>query len=490
MMLHDPLARAGDLIHAGDYPRAEHACRQVVEQNPWVADAWFILGVASQLQGKLADSVDQYRRAISLVPYNAEAWNNLGASLSKLRRPEEAEPCLRQALRLAPAYPEAHNNLGNALQAQGRYEEAKTSYRRALELRPGYVGAHDNLGLVVHAQGRLAEAVECYSEALRLDPDYAQGHMNRALAWLQMGDFERGWVEYEWRWKCPEHGDPHLAQPWWDGSPLEGSTILLRAEQGLGDTIQFIRFAALAERMGGTVIVNCPEPLSRLLATCPAVDVVLPEGVYLEFACHAPLMSLPRILGTTLQTIPAQVPYLAADRQLLSEWRRELGQGGRFKIGIAWQGNRDHNKDRYRSFRLERFEPLARIPGVRLFSLQKGFGAEQLEELSGRFPITDLGSRFGDFADAAAAIRHLDLVITPDTALAHLAGALGVPIWVALPFASDWRWLLDRDDSPWYPTMRLFRQRRWNDWDDVFARIVRELASLVNTGAVSERIAM
>jgi Tfp pilus assembly protein PilF len=488
-MMHDPLALAGAYLHAGDYLRAEHACRQVVEQNPWVADAWFILGVASQLQGKLDESVDQYRRAVSLIPYNAEAWNNMGASLTKLRRPEEAEPCLLQALLLAPGYPEAHNNLGNALQAQGRHEEAKACYRKALELKPTYVGAHDHLGLVLHAQGRLAEAVECYSEAVRLDPGYAIAHLNRALAWLQMGDFERGWHEYEWRWKCPEHAVADLVQPLWEGAPLRGRTILLRAEQGFGDAIQFIRYAPLVQSLGARVLLNCPGSLYRLLATCPGIEVVLPEGVYIEFNCHAPLMSLPRILGTTLQTIPAQVPYLAADRVLFSRWAGELAPGGGFKVGVAWQGNPDHKKDRHRSFRLARFEPLARIPGVRLFSLQKGSGAEQFAEESARFPITDLGCRFGDFADAAAAICNLDLVITPDTALAHLAGALGVPIWVAIPFVSDWRWLMGRDDSPWYPTMRLYRQPRWNDWDNVFARITRDLASLADTRGRAQRIA-
>ena len=482
-MIQDSLALAGAYLQAGDWPRAELASRQVLAADPSLGDAWFILGVASQLLGKIHESVDFYCNAVKLAPYNAEAWNNLGASYSTLRRPEEAEPCIRQALRLAPDYPQAHNNLGNALQAQGKHDEAMASYRRALYFKPDYHAAYDHLGLVLHAQGRLAEAVDCYGQALHLAPGYAVAHMNRALAWLQMGDFARGWEEYEWRWRCPEHPVPDLDVPVWDGSPLDGRTILLRAEQGLGDTIQFIRYASLVNRRGGRVVVSCPGSLARLMASAPGVDRVVPEEPPdFEFACHVPMMSLPRILGTTLRTIPAQVPYLSPEPALALKWARELEATDCLKVGIAWQGNPDHKKDRLRSFMLNRFEPLARIPGVRLFSLQKGFGSEQLQEVSGGFPITDLGSRLDDFMDAAAVVANLDLLILPDTALAHLSGALGVPCWVALPLASDWRWLLAREDSPWYPTMRLFRQARWGDWDDVFSRITHELACLAKTG--------
>ncbi len=481
-MIQNSLSLAGAYLQAGDWPRAELACRQVLAVDPSVGDAWFILGVASQILGKIHESVGCYRNAVQLVPYNAEAWNNLGASYSSLRRPEEAEACIRQALRLAPDYAQAHNNLGNALQAQGKHDEAITCYRRALHFKPDYHAAYDHLGLVLHAQGRLAEAVDCYGQALRLAPEYAVAHMNRALAWLQMGDFARGWVEYEWRWRCPEHPVPDLAAPVWDGTPLDGRTILLRAEQGLGDTLQFIRYARLVEHQGGRVVVSCPGSLARLLARTPGVDRVVPEEPPdFEFACHAPLMSLPRILGTTLQTIPAEVPYISPDPALSLHWREELEAIDGLKVGIAWQGNPDHKKDRLRSFKLDRFEPLARIPGVRLFNLQKGFGSEQLEKASGRLPITDLGPRLDDFMDTAAVVANLDLLILPDTALAHLAGALGVPAWVALPFASDWRWLLAREDTPWYPTMRLFRQARWGDWDDVFGRIERDLTCLAET---------
>jgi hypothetical protein len=258
-----------------------------------------------------------------------------------------------------------------------------------LDFEPDYLEVYDHLGLVLQAQGRLSEAVDFFSHALRLVPDLAQVHMNRALAWLQMGDFAQGWTEYEWRWRCREHPVPASTQPVWDGAPLDGRTILLRAEQGLGDALQFIRYAPLVERRGGRVVVTCPESLTRILASCPGVVEVIPEGSRVpEFTCHAALMSLPRIFGTTLQTIPAEVPYLSADSALVARWRGELGPVDGFKIGIAWQGNPDHKKDRHRSLRLARFEPLVQIPGVRLFSLQKGFGTEQLAEVSGLFSVS------------------------------------------------------------------------------------------------------
>jgi hypothetical protein len=307
--------------------------------------------------------------------------------------------------------------------------------------------------------------------------------MNRALAWLQMGEFALGWTEYEWRFACPEHPLPDHPQPVWDGSPLDGRPILLWTEQGLGDSIQFIRYAQVVAARGGRVILHCPRSLARILATCPGVSQLVVEGGPLpEFDCHAPLMSLPRILGTTLETIPARVPYLSAEPGLAESWSASLQSPDGFKVGIAWQGNPDHKKDRHRSFPLSRFQPLAAIPGVRLYSLQKEPGSEQLRSAGPELPVIELGPRLNDFMDTAAAVRNLDLIICPDTSLAHLAAAMGVPVWVALPFACDWRWLLHRDDTPWYPTLRLYRQRRWGDWDDVFAMIAADLATLATAG--------
>jgi hypothetical protein len=415
---------------------------------------------------------------LRLDPNHVEALNNLSVALQAQGDIECALDGLRRAIALKPEYADAHSNLGNALQEQGQLDGAVASYRQALQLKPAHFDALNNLGNALRAQGKLVESVASYERALQVKPDNPQVRMSRALCWLQMGDFERGWAEYEWRLKCREFSIPAFRQPLWDGSPLEGRLILLYADHGLGDSIQFIRYAPMVKARGGCVIVACQQPLARLLATCPGIDEVFAEGSLLpDFAFYAPLMSLPRILATSLSSVPAEVPYLAADRALVEQWRGELEPGGGFRIGIVWQGNPRYRRDHQRSFRLAQLEPLARVEGVRLLSLQKGAGTDQIAQLGERFAVSDLGSQFTDFMDTAAVMRNLDLVITSDSSIAHLAGALGVPIWVAIPVAADWRWLNEREDSPWYPTMRLFRQKRWGDWDEVFARMAGELAA-------------
>jgi hypothetical protein len=342
-------------------------------------------------------------------------------------------------------------------------------------------------------QGRLEESIASYDHALRLQPNSASAHWNRALALLLAGDYERGWPKYEWRWKRKAAKPRPFRQPQWDGSPLEGRTILLWCEQGLGDAIQFVRFAQTVKQNGGRVILECPGILLRLFASVPGVDELVAEGTALStFDVQAPFMSLPAILGTTLATIPADVPYLTADPELVARWRSRLESLPGFKIGIAWQGNAHHKWDRHRSIPLAKFAPLAEVPGVRLISLQKGPGTDQLKSFTKHYPVTDFGDELdasGAFTDTAALIRSLDLVITTDTALAHLAGALGAPVWLALSTVVDWRWLLDREDTPWYPTMRLFRQRTLGDWDFDFERMAVQLRRLVqqrqHTGAVT-----
>jgi hypothetical protein len=350
----------------------------------------------------------------------------------------------------------ARLNLGVALSEQGQLDEAVTVFEEVLKAKPDFAQAYNSLGVTRLHQGRVKDGLAAFEQGLAIQPDDPDTHLNRALSWLLLGDYDAGWVEYEWRWKLKKAMPCPYPQPVWDGTPLPGGTILLWSEQGLGDTLQFVRYAALVKERVGTVLLDCPGPLRGLLVSCPGVDALAGSGAPLPPAdVQAPLLSLPRILGTTLESVPASVPYLFADASLQERWRQRIGAGGGLKVGLVWQGNPQFAGDRYRSVRLEHFRALAEVSGVRLFSLQKGKGSEQLGEVAGKL--------------------NLDLLISVDTAPAHLAGALGVPVWLLLPFNPDWRWLLGREDSVWYPSARLFRQRRWGDWDDVFACVADAL---------------
>src|SRR5271166_2350377 len=451
--------------------------QEALRLKPNYPEAHSNLGTAFQEQGRLDEAVASCQQALRLKPDSAEAHHNLGIVLGKQDKIDEAMASFQEALRLKPDYPDAHHNLGIVLGKQNKLDEAMASFQQALRLKPDYPDAHNNLGLVLGRQGWLDEAVASYQQAVQLKPDYPEANWNLGLAWLQMGRFEQGWAGYEWRWKCKEFGSlPPFHPPLWDGSPLDGRTILVHAEQGLGDTLQFIRYVPMVHQRGGRVILVCQPPLIRLLTRSPGIERLVAQGEALpEYDVHVPLMSLPGLLGTTLKSVPADVPYLDAEPQLVEAWRHRLGSYPGFKVGIVWQGNPKFRLDRLRSIPLAQFAPLARVPGVHLFSLQKGPGAEQLAAVTDRFPVTDLGRRLDDFMDTAAVLKNLDLVISVDTAIAHLAGALGIPVWVALPFAPDWRWLMGREDSPWYPTMRLFRQTRPGQWEDVFHHIAEAL---------------
>jgi tetratricopeptide (TPR) repeat protein len=444
-------------------------------------EAHYNRGNAQVALGRYDEAAACFRQALALRPNYAEAYLTLGSALTELDRPDEAVPFLQQATRLTPDAPVAHNCLGLALADLGRFDEAVASYQEALRLQPQSADFHSNLGSAYMAMQRLPEALASYEIALLYQPQTVSARWNRSLALLLSGDWERGLVEYEWRWKRPQTPMRSFDRPMWDGSPLSGRTILLWTEQGIGDTIQFVRYATLVKERGGTVILQCPPYLRRLLSRAEGVDRVMPEGELLPaFDVQAPLMSLPRLFGTTLTSIPARVPYLSPEPERVEQWRQRLGDAnGKLRVGILWQGNRFHQWNRYRSVRLAEFAPIAALENVRLISLQKEPGADQIKTVASRFKVEELSGEWdtlGDrFVDSAAIMPHLDLVICCDTSIAHLAGALGVPVWIALSFQVDWRWLLDREDSPWYPTMRLFRQERLGEWRPVFTQMAQEL---------------
>jgi tetratricopeptide (TPR) repeat protein len=476
---------AGVFLSQGRTTEAAQLCRRALELNPVFPAAVCNLGSALQIQGQLDEAIAAYHTALAMRPDFAEAYTNLGTALLAQGNLDEAMEALRRALELKPDYVLTVRSMGNVFQAQGKPNEAIDCYRKALQLKPDFAEVYFNLGNTLKEQGRSAEALNSYDEAVRLNPDYIDARANRSLLLLQRGDFERGWVEYEYRWKTKKLIEREFIQPRWDGSPLGKRSILLYTEQGFGDTFQFVRYAMLLKEFNpeATLIVECQRPLVKLLANSPGIDQLIAEGDALPpFDVQSPFLSLPRFLQTTAITIPTQVPYLFADSDLVAEWTEKLSAIRGFRIGINWQGRTGKGDHRKRDIPLELFASLATIPGVQLISLQRGTAQNDLASASGRLPVIDLGqldTEHGAFMDTAAVMQNVDLVISSDTAVPHLAGALGIPIWVALPYVSDWRWLLDRSDCPWYSTMRLFRQKKIGDWESAFEEIFTALPSFV-----------
>jgi tetratricopeptide (TPR) repeat protein len=475
---HDNLGRV--LKGQGMLNEAAECFRRAIALDERMANAHCSLGQIAFKQKNFDEAAACFRRTLELAPESAEAWNGLGAALVELKQFQEAEASFRRFVRLRPGHAEGANNIGTALGRQGKMAEAAEWFRRALEIKPDYGEAHYNLGNSLKEQNRLEEAVIALRRATELEPQHVHAQLALGFSLLGLGRLGEGWPHYEWRWKVPEMKDVTRHEPRWQGEDLAGRTILLDREQGYGDTLQFVRYAALVKKRGARVIVECAPPVAALLKTCPGVDEVTIAGAPLPaFDFAVPLLSLPGLLGTTLESIPAEVPYVHPDETLVDKWGGELRPDSEFSVGIAWQGNPTHGADEFRSIPLSYFEPVVRTSGVRVYSIQMGAGREQLAQVARDWPIVDLADRLGDFHNTAAIVRNLDLVITCDSAPAHLAGALGVPVWVALAFAPDWRWMLDREDCPWYPTMRLFRQPRPKDWSSVFARIAQELGKPV-----------
>ena len=492
------------LARSGKLPEAIDCFREALRLDPAGAEVHNNLGLALLHAGHASDAVDSFREALRRKPQWPEVCNNLGVALLRLTRHAEAIEEYRKALELKPDYAEAHNNLGNALRLQGKLDEAVMPLRESLRLRPDFVEplynlgitlmqlgraeealewlertikvapaheeARSNLAVLLNNLGRVDEAIACYDEILRHQPDSAPAHKGRALARLRQGDFARGWAEYEWRWRIP--GTVPVPEPSWDGSPLDGRTILLHAEQGLADTLQFVRYAALVKERGGRVFLECPAPLTRLLGTCPGIESVV--------ACGArPSTGRLPCPAAESATLVRHGPGFRASFGPLPVGRdgpagtlaAATGHGPEGRIGLAKQF--ELRRHRFGSVSTN----VSHNPRGRRAAIQspKRRGAEQLQEEAGK-AVTHLGAEsWADFAETAAVVVNLDLVIAVDTAVAHLAGALGVPVWLALPEAADWRWLVEREDTPWYPSMRLFRQRRRGDWDEVFQRMADAL---------------
>jgi len=462
---------------SGKLAEAQKIYRDVLARQPNNPHALHLLGVIAAQLHQTDAAIELIRRAISSNPSAADYHNNLGNALRDNRLLDEAAAAYRQAIHLRPDYVVALNNLGNVLCDQGQLDEGIAFYRRALQLDPNHAGAHNNLGKALRDKGMLDEAVTALHDAIRLQGDYAEAHYNLSLVLLLKGDFAAGWPEHEWRWRMKtfEFEAAKIPGLRWNGEDLTGRTLLLHAEQGMGDTIQFARYVPMVAARGGKVVLQCQQPLLRLMKSLQGQDQLISVDAPLpQFDFHCPLMSLPPLFDTRAETIPAGVPYLRADENLSHQWASRVAHCHGLKVGIVWAGRAGYADDRNRSLPLSQFAPFAQMPGLTFFSLQKGEAASQSAPQGMEF--VDCTSELNDFADTAALIANLDLVIAVDTAAAHLAGAMGKPVWVLLPYAPDWRWLLERDDSPWYPTMRLFRQKSLGDWTGVIERISHTLA--------------
>jgi tetratricopeptide (TPR) repeat protein len=469
-------------------PEALASFERAIALQGDLAAAYNNRGLVLQLLGRHGEAAESYRRAIELQPGFAEAHNNLGTAQCELGEPAAALVSCRQALALQPGMRGVHANLGNALRDLGEAEHALAEYELALHESPRDAASHSNRGNALFDLKRIPEAIESYDRAIALDPHHAQAHFNKSLCLLLSGDFEKGLPLYEWRKQLDgARAQPPSGSAWLGQEDIAGRTLLVYADQALGDTIQICRYAKLAEARGARVVLAAQPQLGELLRTLsPAISIVAADGAGASDAPGAPcdrhcaLMSLPLAFRTTPANIPAEASYLSAEPRRVADWGRWLGAKG-LKIGIAWQGSRNRI-DIGRSVPPGMFARLARVPGVRLVSLQKGAAAEELRAAGGEAAVEIPRAPFDEgpqaFLDSAALMTALDLVITCDTALAHLAGALGRPTWVALKYVPDWRWLLDRDDSPWYPGVRLFRQPRPGDWESVFAAIHRELVAI------------
>ncbi len=517
------------LREKGELEEALIQYRMAVELNPEYAIA--INNIANLLKAtdRLEESLQHYNRAVKLEPGRAELYFNLANALAEMKRFNEAAEQYRMALEIRPDFAEAHNDLGNVLKKMDRLDDAIKHYQNALSLKPGFAIAHNNLadtyrlssafdsaieqsdtairlepdneefyvnlGNIYHCQGNYQKAVDQYQKAIDLKNDLADAHYNKGLILLTNSAFKEGWKEYEWRFLSKEValdiGFRDVGIPTWDGSYLKDKTILIMTEQGMGDSIQFFRYLPLIKERAGKIIFECPNELRRLFSSSinsniQLIDKYSDDSEFKPDVCIH-LLSIPGIFGTEIGNIAADIPYLKVAPEIARKWSLSIDSGG-FKVGLIWSGNPNHTNDRNRSCRPSDLLPLSFITGVQFYNFQKSISKEDLNEIPASMKIKNIAADFDDFYDTAAAIQNMDLIITVDTAVAHLAGALGKEVWTLIPFVPDWRWMLNREDTPWYPTMRLFRQPEYGDWDSVINKVICELEKQVHLkGAPNEQ---
>jgi tetratricopeptide (TPR) repeat protein len=485
----DPISPVGHgnlgvaMWRARRFARAEALCRRALALDPDYVPAHRLLAELLRERNDVAAALACYERLLAIEPDNAIAHNNLGLLLRKAKRFDEARAALARARALRPDDAVIRFNELTVLPNDTGLAEAIDCCRGVLERHPSDVNVLTNLSVSLQFTGRYDEAMDYAERAIAADPENDQARFNLSLLLLLRGEYARGWREYEQRWRLPEVTKPNYRQPMWAGEYLDGRTILLQSEQGLGDTIQCLRYVPMVLARGGRVVLRVERVLVRLAASLSANVIIAPTNARLpDFNVWCPLLSLPRVFDTRVDSIPAAMPYLGARNAIAERWRRRLAGLPGLKVGLVWAGSANHINDARRSIDLARLKPLLGVPGVSFVSLQVGPRSADIATLPSDI-LHDVSAELTDFAETAGAIRNLDLVIAVDTSAVHLAGALGKPAWVMLPFSPDWRWLLERDDSPWYPTVRLYRQREPADWDGVAARVAADLAALASDPA-------
>jgi tetratricopeptide (TPR) repeat protein len=472
------------LCEDSDLTGAISSARTAISLRESFPEAWVNLGNALIKDEQADQAMVAFERAIALRPTMAEAHFNVGAALQKQRRWDEAAAAYERAISFKADYKDALNNLGSTLMRLGRADDGLAAIQRAVALKPDDADALANLGIAFQALGRLEESVAVLRRVIASHPDHAEAHWILAVSLLLKGNLAEAWPEYEWRLRLKDSSKPeHAKFARWHGEALDGRTIVLYAEQGFGDSIQFVRYVPLVAARGGRVLLDVPPELHGLFRKLPGIEAITQLGQLLpRIELQCPLMSLPMVFGTAQETIPREMPYLPVDEEKSRMWQLRIDRSMPVKhIGLVWAGRPTYQNDRNRSLALSVLSPLAKIPNVRLYSLQKGTAAAEATALADQLPLIDWTDELNDFSDTAALVSNLDLIIAVDTAVAHLAGALGRPIWVLLPFSPDYRWMLDRRDSPWYPTMKLFRQEQAGDWENVVEKLVVALRDYVNT---------
>ena len=466
-----------------EFENAKELYVKSIELNPGYVGAYNNIGVICAALHEYDNAISYYKQAIELDPTSAELCNNLAVCLSDQKKLDESLYYYQKALAIKPKYSEAYNNLANLLKLYNKLPEAICCYEQAIFLNPNYYEAYNNLGTAFAESDRLPEAIACYKRSMGIKYDYVEAHNNISNNLLLIGDFDNGWKEYEWRRLLPNYRgllhDPYPKNIW-DGSDLKDKTILLVAEQGFGDSINFIRYAKLVkERNAAKVVFACQKELMEVLATAKGVDEVIDQrGEWPAFHEFAPLFSMPHIFKhNKLEEFPKECPYISVPESFKIKWKDKLNSN-KLKIGLSWAGSPTHGRDHLRSIKLKELENVIKNPKFQCYSLQKGHGLDQLDEFKDY--IIDLNNEINVFADTAAVIEQLDLLISIDSSPVHLACALNKPVWMLTPFITDWRWLLYREDSVWYPTLKLYRQSKAGYWKDVIQRIEKDLEEPVN----------